>query len=442
MPEPAAPVPVDLVVTADWVVPCDPAMTRIQDGAVAVKDGRIAAVGGASEILDRFAGGERIDLGNQLLMPGLVNSHTHATMSLLRGIGDDLPLQRWLFDVIFPAEAALVKPDAVYHGTLLSVAEMLTGGTTTFCDGYFFEEEAARAVVDAGARAVLGQGILDFPSPDQPEPAKARERAEAFLAAFPRGCDRVRPSLFCHAPYTCSAETLQWVKDLCREHGILFQIHLSETSKEVEDIQAQHGERPAFYLDRLGILDSMTLCAHGVWLDDAEIELLAGRDTAITHCVESTMKLAAGITPVPRMLAAGLTVGLGTDGAASNNDLDLFAEMDKAAKLHKAVSGDPTTAPAEKILAAATAGSARAMGLGAEVGSLEPGKRADLVAVDLDRPHLTPLYDPVSHLVYAVRASDVSRVWVDGKEVVRDSSLLTLEVHECMKRANGLRHTP
>lgn len=430
---------VDLVLAPiAWIVTCDAAMRTIRGGALAIDGGRLVGVGTVEQILSICRGRETMDLSRFLVLPGLVNTHTHGAMSCLRGLGDDLPLERWLHEVIFPAEAAIVDEETVYWGTLLSVVEMLKNGITTFCDGYFFEEAAARAALDGGIRAVLGQGVLDLPSPDQPEPSRSRDRAQAFLRDFPGNRDLVRPSLFCHAPYTCGAETLQWVKSLCREHDLLFQIHLSETASEVAQLKAAHGESPVAFLDRLGVLDGRTLCAHGVWVDPEEIAILAHRGTGISHNVESNMKLASGIAPIPRMLEAGVRVGLGTDGCASNNDLDLFSEMDRTAKVHKAFSRDPTTCPAPRVLQMATRDAAAVVGLGDSVGSLEVGKQADLVAIDLDQPHLTPLYDPVSHLVYAVRGSDVRHVWLDGRMVVKNRTLLNLDERHTMNQVRRL----
>ena len=269
---------VDLLLTnIAWLVPCDEGMQSFRSGALAVDGSELLAVGPADEVQQHFRGRSEMDLSGFLVLPGLINTHTHAAMSCFRGLADDLPLLRWLHEVIFPAEAASVNPEMVYRGTLLSCVEMLKNGITTFCDGYFFEEAAVQAARDCGMRAILGQGVLDFPTPDQPDPSRSRQRVEAFLESFPRNVDRVRPSIFCHTPYTCRPETLQWAKDLCRDHGILFQIHLSETAAEVEQMAAKYGERPAFHLDRLGVLDDHTLCAHAVWLDPGEIALLAAR---------------------------------------------------------------------------------------------------------------------------------------------------------------------
>ncbi len=402
---------------AQWLVTCDHAMRCIRDGAVAIDRGLLVSVDRTATVRSRFRGRREMDLRGHLLMPGLVNAHTHAAMSVFRGLADDLPLDRWLYDVIFPAEAALVGPEMVYWGTMLSCAEMLRNGITTFCDGYFFEERAAQAALDAGMRAILGQGILDFPSPDQPDPSKARDRALRFLSSFPTS-DRIRPSLFCHAPYTCGQDTLQWTKALCRERGILFQIHLSETASEVDTLLGRTGLRPALYLDSLGLFDSGTLCAHGVWLDQEEMTRMAARGTRLVHNPESNMKLASGIAPLPELLACGVCVGLGTDSCASNNDLDLFTEMDRTAKMSKVFRRDPTVASAKEVLAMATREGARAIGWGDAIGSLEVGKLADLIALDLQQPHLTPLYDPISTLVYCAKGSDVRHAWVAGHVVL------------------------
>jgi 5-methylthioadenosine/S-adenosylhomocysteine deaminase len=430
---------VDLLLTnISWLVTCDGEMRRFRSGALAIDGSRLHGVGPTDQVKRQFRGRHEMDLSGFLVLPGLINTHTHAAMTCFRGLADDLPLSRWLYEVIFPAEAASVNPEMVYRGTVLACTEMLKNGVTTFCDGYFFEEAAVRAALDCGMRGILGQGVLDFATPDQPDPTRSRERVEAFLDAFPKSTDRLRPSIFCHAPYTCRAETLQWAKGLSKDHGILFQIHLSETAAEVEEILQKHGERPSFYLDRLGILDAQTLCAHAVWLDPGEIELMAVRQARISHTAESNMKLATGVAPVPRILAAGIKVGLGTDGCASNNNLDLFSEMDKVAKLHKVIHRDPVVCPAPRVLAMATRDGAAVLGWDDQIGSLEVGKRADLIAIDCNQPHLTPLYDPASHLVYAVKGSDVRHVWVNGEQVVRDRQLLKVDEAEAIAAVNAL----
>jgi len=423
---------VDWVLRNAWVIPCDPLLSSIPYGVVAIDGDTIVAVGTAKDVGRRLRGRREMDLSDHLLLPGLINAHTHAAMTCFRGLGDDLPLNQWLQEVIFPTEARWVSSELVYWGTLLAAVEMLAGGVTTVCDGYFFEESAARAALESGIRAVLGQGILDYPTPDQPDPARMRDRADEFLGRFPAGNGRLRPSLFCHAPYTCSPETLQWVKELCRQRGLLFQTHLSETVGEVNDLVQRYGERPVFFLERLGILDSATLCAHGVWLDREEIACLAEHQVGLAHTAESNMKLASGIAPVPSMLEAGLKIGLGTDGCASNNNLDIFAEMDMVAKVHKVFDKSPVSCSAGQVLHMATLQGARALGWDDAIGSLEVGKQADIIAIDTRRPHLTPLYDPISHLVYAVSGADVSHVWVGGRQVVADGRVVTVDTQVVM----------
>jgi 5-methylthioadenosine/S-adenosylhomocysteine deaminase len=427
-----------LLFNIDWLVTCDAEMTRFASGAVAIEGDSLAAVGPSRELLNLFRGRVEADLRGYLLMPGLVNTHTHAAMSIFRGVADDMPLKTWLEEIIFPLENAFINPDSVYLGTLLSAVEMLKSGTTSFCDGYFFEESAARAALNAGIRGIMGQGVLDFPAPDLPDSSKFQSRAEAFLSNFPGDCGRVRPSLFCHAPYTCAPRTLTRIKELCRSHKILFQTHLSETAGEVEEIMNRYGRRPAMLLDSLGVLDELTLCAHGIWLSHDEIHSIARSGASISHCPESAMKLGSGVAPVPEMISLGVKVGLGTDGCASNNDLDLFSEIDFAAKVHKVFKNDPLACPAEQALRMATLGGASVLGLENEIGSIEPGKKADLIALSLNQPHLTPIYDPVSHIVYAARGSDVRFVWVDGQQIVKDGRVLSVDETEVISEATRM----
>jgi 5-methylthioadenosine/S-adenosylhomocysteine deaminase len=424
-----------LLFNIDWLVACDAEMTRLPSGAVAIQGDRLVAVGPSSELLDLYRGSVEVDLSGHLLMPGLVNTHSHAAMSIFRGVADDMPLKNWLEEIIFPLENAFINPDSVYLGTMLSAVEMLRSGTTSFCDGYFFEESAARAALDAGIRGIMGQGILDFPTPDLPDSSKFESRAEAFLSSFPNMNGRVRPSLFCHAPYTCSPRAMIRIKELCRSNKILFQTHLSETAGEVDIIMNRYGRRPAMLLDSLGVLDELTLCAHGIWLSKEEILSFAKSGASISHCPESAMKLGSGVAPIPDMISMGVKVGLGTDGCASNNDLDLFSEMDFAAKIHKVFRNDPLACPAEQVLRMATIGGASVLGLENEVGSLEPGKKADMVALSLNQSHLGPVYDPVSLIVYAARGSDVRYVWVDGRKIVEDGRVLSVNETEIVSEA-------
>jgi 5-methylthioadenosine/S-adenosylhomocysteine deaminase len=416
------------------VVTADPAFSIHRDGLVGVSEGKIARVGPVDPRRGLPRAVETVDAGGGLVLPGLVNTHTHLPMALFRGLADDLPLDRWLNEYIFPAEAQHVDPETVRLAATLSAAELLLSGTTTCCDGYFLENHAAEAISAVGLRAVLGQGVIDFPAPGVPDPARNVAHAAAFVERWQRADSRIRPSIFCHSPYTCSAATLAAAKEVARRHGVLFQIHVAETRAETEQLQADQGLSPVAFLDRLGVLDADTLVVHGVWLDPADIDTLAARGCPVSHNPQSNMKLASGIAPVPQMLAAGICVGLGTDGCASNNDLDLFAEMDTAAKLHKVHTLDPTVIGAEQVLKMATADGARAVGLGREVGSISVGKAADIVVVDTAVPHLSPMYRAASHLVYAAKGGDVRDVMVGGRFVVRDRKLLTVDVEALMDR--------
>ncbi len=410
------------------VLTLEPGAAPLPDGYVAVAGERIAAVG------QRPAGGALPDARaylnarGGLVLPGLVNTHTHAAMVLFRGLADDLPLHDWLQQHIFPAEAAFLSDAAVYAGTLLAAAELILGGVTTVQDSYFYADAARRAFARAGLRAVVAQGVVDFPAPGVPDPADNVRAAADFIAAGEaRPAPGIISTLFCHAPYTCSAATLQAAKDLTRSRGLPFFIHLAETRDEDEQIRRQTGLSPAAHLDSLGLLDDRTVAVHAVWLSDADQDLLAARGVKVSHCPESNLKLAAGVAPVPGLLRRGVAVGLGTDGAASNNNLDLFGEMSLAARLHKVIHADPTLLPARQVVALATREGARVLGLEGAVGTLSPGKLADLIVVDLHQPHLTPLYDPFSHLVYAARAADVRHVMVAGRWLLRDRTLTTLE---------------
>ena len=378
-----------------------------------------------------------IDCSNCLIMPGLVNAHTHAAMSLLRGIADDLPLDQWLNSYIFPSEAKHAGPEFVYLGTCLSAMEMALNGVTTFADGYFHMENAAQAALDVGLRAVVAQGILDVPTPDAPVPGSWRKRADKFLAQCPTD-SLITRALFCHSPYLCSAETLQAARTLSLEHGILLFCHVSETAQEVEEIQRQHGVRPVEHLRRLGILGRDFVAVHAVHVSDTEQEMLAESATGIVHCPESNMKLASGAAPVQDLLAKGITVAIGTDGPASNNNLDLFEEMRSASLLAKLITGDPQALDARTVLRMATIDGARVLGMEDRIGSLEPGKLADLIVINLNRPHLTPLYDPISHLAYAARGTDVRHVMVNGRWVVRDGRITTIDEDNLMARARGM----
>lgn len=424
----------DILIENGLVLTLGPDAAAIPKGFVAVTGQNIAAVGSMDELRDKGTASKVIDASHHLVMPGLVNAHTHAAMTAFRGLADDLPLMTWLNEHIFPAEAAHVGPELVYWGTKLALAEMILSGTTCVVDGYFCENEAARAASEVGIRAVLAQGVIDFPAPGVPDPAKNIEVARAFIERWLGVSELIVPSVFCHAPYTCSPSTLKRAKALAREHGVVFQIHVAETRSEVEQMVSEQGVRPVAFLDRLGLLDEKTLAVHCVHVDLEEVDLLAERGTPVVVCPESHMKLASGLAPLPAMLRAGVKVALGTDGPASNNDLNMFGEMRAAALMHKVAAADPTAMPASQVVRLAVDGGAEALGMGDRIGRLAPGYRADLILLDLDRPNLQPLYRPRSHLVYAATGREVTTVLVDGRILMEDGRLTCLDLEETMTR--------
>ena len=419
----------DLLVLGGMVLTLDDDWREIEDGAIAVRDGQIVDLGLREELQGRCAAKDTLDVSGQLIMPGLVNAHTHAAMTVFRGLADDLPLDVWLKEYIWPAEAQHVNPDMVYWGTQLAVAEMIRSGTVVFADMYFYEDDIGRAARDAGMRVVLGEALLDFPSPNTKTP---RDGLAYVRGSFERwaGDRLVIVGLQPHSTYACSPDLLTQAKQLADEFGTIFLLHVCETAQEVEDVWGKYGRGPVEHLDALGILDCSVVLAHGVHLNDDEIALLAERGVSVAHCPESNMKLAAGVAPVPSLLKAGVNVALGTDGAASNNDLNLWGEMDTAAKLHKVFSGDPTVLPARDVVWMATRGGARALGLEDRLGSLEVGKRADFICVSVDAPHAVPVYDACSHLVYSTHASDVETVVIEGRVVYREGDWKTIDLAE------------
>ncbi|MCA1961921.1 MAG: amidohydrolase [Desulfomonile sp.] len=390
---------------------------------------RLAAVNVPSEF--HPLGARVIDCTGCLIMPGLVNGHIHAAMSLLRGLADDLPLDRWLNEYMFPAEARHAGPEFVYLGTKLSAIEMALNGVTTYADGYFHMEHAAAAAIEVGLRAVVAQGVLDVPTPDAPEAGSWETRVEAFLSAFPSD-SLVSPALFCHSAYLCGPESLRRTQEICRKGGMLLFTHVAETAQEVQEIRARHNEGPVEHLREIGLLGRDLVAVHAVHVTREDIDVLAESGTGVIHCPESNMKLASGAAPVAQMLSLGIPVGIGTDGPASNNNLDLFEEMRSASLMAKLVTGDPEALDAATVLRMATIDGARILGMDHEIGSLEPGKLADVIVVDLKRPHLTPLYDPVSHLVYAARGSDVRHVVVNGVQIVENGRITTVDEEEAM----------
>lgn len=428
------PVKYDLVINNGTAVTVNNRFDIIDHALICVQNGAIEYISSADEGTVLPQALEVVDAGGGIIMPGLVNTHTHLPMTLFRGLADDLPLDTWLNEHMFPAESQFITPENVKWGTLLACLEMLLSGTTTCGDGYFQEDSVAAAVSQTGLRAVLAQGVIDFPAPGVPDPALNVVSASEYVDRWMGRAPTITPSIFCHSPYTCRAETLQAAKAAATEKGVLFQIHVAETEPERKNSLKEHGISPVRYLDNMGILYKDTLAVHAVWTDAEDIRILKKRQVAVSHNVESNMKLGAGIAPVPAFIEAGVTVGLGTDGCASNNDLDLFSEMDSVAKIHKATCFDPTVLDAATVLKMATLDGARAIGLGEVTGSLEPGKQADILVVKTSRPHLVPLYAPPSHIVYTMLGADVETVVVGGKILLKDRRPTTIDTERIMAR--------
>jgi 5-methylthioadenosine/S-adenosylhomocysteine deaminase len=428
---------VSLIITGGTVVTMDPAGRVLSPGALAIDERDIVAVDTPENIAARFSGRESIDGTGQVVMPGLINTHTHAPMVLYRGLADDLALMDWLQKYIFPAEAKTVTPEFVRAGTRLAALEMIQSGTTTYADMYYFEEEIAKVTREAGLRGVLGQTIIEFPVADAKTPAEALARTERFIAEFAQD-DLIVPAIAPHSMYTLDAAALKSVRALADRTGAPVLIHLAETAEEIKTSRAKHKGTPAQYLESIGFWGPRTLAAHGVWLTAADISLLARRHVSVSHNPESNMKLASGAAKVVAMRRAGVVVGLGTDGAASNNDLDMFEAMRQAAFLAKLQTGDPRAVPARTALEMATIEGARALGMASQVGSIEPGKRADVITVAITAARQTPMYDPLSHLVYTTRGDDVRTTIVNGRVLMRDRHVVTLDEGAVLREARAL----
>jgi 5-methylthioadenosine/S-adenosylhomocysteine deaminase len=424
---------IDLLIRNGTVLTEDADGTRIPSGAVAVSGEKIQSLG-PMENYDTMEANHQLDAHGGIIMPGLINTHTHLPMTIFRGLADDLPLDTWLNEHIFPAEQKYIQPDTVKHSTRLACAELLLSGTTTCCDGYFYEDAVAETVSQTGLRAVLAQGVIDFPAPGVTDPSLNIEHATSYIRKWQDRNPLIRPSIFCHSPYTCSPETLKKAKAAADFHKCLFQIHVAETETEWRQIHTEQQTTPVQYLDKLGLLNENTLLVHTIWVNQKDIDIIADRGSAISVTTESEMKLASGISPIPKFLKAKIPVGLGTDGCASNNDLDLFQEMDVTAKLHKVNSMDSSILDAGTVLKMATIEGAKAIGLDREIGSLEAGKQADIIILNTRHPRLIPLYNPISHIVYAMNGSDVRDVIVAGKILLQDRKLLTLELDDILAK--------
>ena len=428
------PVAVSLIITNGIVITVDGNRRIVNPGAVAIDGANIVAVDTPAAIASRYQARETIDASGKVVMPGLINTHTHAAMVMFRGLGNDLNLMDWLQKYIFPAEAKTVSPDFVRVGTRLALLEMIESGTTTFADMYYFEEEVGRVAKAAGVRGVLGQTVIEFPVPDAKTPADALKRAEAFAKEFAND-ELITPSLAPHSVYTLDARTLADTSALAKRLNMPIQIHLAETSAEAGMSQDRHKMRPVAILDSLQFWAPITIGAHGVWINPEEIALLRQRNVGISNNPESNMKLSSGTAPVVAYRQAGVNVGIGTDGAASNNDLDMFEAMRQAAFQQKLVTMDPTAISAPEALEMATIGGARVLGQQARIGSIEAGKRADLIVVGMSKPRQQPLFDPVAQIVYASRGDDVETTIVNGRVLMRDRKVLTLDAARVLSEA-------
>jgi 5-methylthioadenosine/S-adenosylhomocysteine deaminase len=416
----------DSLVVGGTILTMEPGSEPIPDGAIAIADGRIAAVGLAEDLLEHAPTGQVVNAGGCLIMPGLVNTHSHLAMTLLRGLADDLPLMDWLENHIWPAEKTHMNREAVRLGTELAVAEQLLAGVTTTTDMYFFGNEVAAVLAEAGMRGVVAESLIDFATPRCATPEEMMEKQRELVLEY-QDHPLVTGSIAAHSPYSVNANNLVKEAELAEELGVSFQIHLSETRWEVEKLMEEKGRSPVAYLADLGVLSERTIAAHCVHVSPDDIETLVDFEVGVAHNPVSNLKLASGVAPVPTMVEAGVKLGLGTDGAASNNTLDLLRDMQLASLLHKGVFGDPTALPARSMIEMATIGGARVLGLDTEIGTLTEGKQADMVCFSVDEPHATPIFDPWSHLVYSARSSDVKHVLIRGKLVVGNRSLNTMD---------------
>ncbi len=424
----------DIIIEGGVLISMVDGQSPIDPVRIWVKGDRVSLIEKADNKSEYHGHAEIIDAKNSIIMPGLVNAHSHTAMTLFRGLADDLPLKEWLFEKIFPAESKHLRPETVYWGSLLGCLEMIASGTTSVIDGYFFQDETVRAIHKSGLRGLIAQGVIDFPAPGVPNPEDNLVVAEEFIKRWLGYSDLIKPGMFCHSPLTCSDKTLKRAMGISRGFSLPLQIHLAETSEEVSEIVTRTGDRPVHYLDRLGIMDESLIAAHAIHLSDEEMERLAKRGVKVVHVPESNMKLSSGVARVSEMVRLGLTVGLGTDGCASNNNLDLFQEMDSAAKLGKVSTLDPVNMDAITVLKMVTSWGASLLGLQKEIGTLEVDKKADIIVVDLKSPHLVPLYNPLSAIVYSASGADVKDVIVNGRILLKDRKFLTLDPDEIMER--------
>lgn len=436
---------VDLMIHARWIIPVDADNRILEHHTIVVDGGKILDCLPQAQAMTSFQASQQTHLNDHVLIPGLVNAHGHAAMSLFRGIADDLPLQTWLESHIWPLESQWISEDFVYQGTQLAIAEMLRSGTTCFADMYFFPESSAQAASDAGMRVQLATPIIDFPTPWASTTDEAIRKTTALHDNW-RNSTLVSVAFGPHAPYTVSDEPIKRIATLAEELDVPIHMHIHETQQEVDDAITATGMRPLERLDRLGLLSPRLLCVHGTALNEDDIERLQLSGSSVVHCPESNLKLASGFCPVHQLQQQGINVALGTDGAASNNDLDMFGELSTAAMLAKAVAKDAAALPATEALRMATINGARAMGMDQDIGSLEAGKLADIVAVRMDELNSLPLYNPVSQLVYSTRSDQVSHVWIGGRAIINDSKFTSLNISKITEQTKDwqsrLSNTP
>jgi len=427
----------DIIVEGSYVVTMDENQSVIKDGAVAIKDGLIIALAPTADINSRYTAAEHIKGDNRIVMPGLVNGHSHAAMTLLRGVADDMALMEWLNNYIFPAEVEFVDPDFVRIGTVLACWEMIRGGTTTFVDMYYFPDIVAEVVESCGMRAMVSATVIDQRSPDAENASDSIRKGLEFIGRWKDKNSRITPIFGPHAKYTLNAAQLKATRAAADEAGVAISIHMSESPFELQYSKDTFGMTSIEFFESIGFLDGPTIAAHVVWPTEAEIPVLAERRVGVIHNPSSNMKIASGVSPVTEMLRAGVLVGLGTDGAASNNDQDLLGEMRSAALLAKGISGNASSCNARQSIEMATINGARALGLGDQIGSIEVGKCADLIAIDLDALNTQPVYDPVAQIVYAASSRQVSHVWIDGKLQLQDFELCHLDSEQIIANANA-----
>ncbi len=415
-----------MIIYGAYVVTMDAGFSMIENGAVVIKDGAIEAVGETREILDAWSAPRLIDGAKKLLMPGLINAHTHSPMTIFRGFADDMPLKEWLYDHIFPLEARFTNVQNVRLGTRLAVAEMLKSGTTTFNDMYYHIDEMAEVVEKSGMRAVLSESLIDFPAPNSSTPDHSLRFTEKMIQAY-QGHPLITIGMAVHSIYSADPLVYRKARDMSDKYGLPFNTHLAETRWEFDLIMEKYGLTPTGFLENMGVMGENMIVAHAVHLTDADMELLAKRGVGVAHNPQCNMKLANGVAPIPQLLDLGVKVGIGTDGVASNNDLDLFDEMRTCALSHKLSHNNPAVMDARSVLEAATIGGARLLGMERKIGSIEPGKRADMIMIDLNQPHAHPMYNVYSLIIYSLKGSDVDTVIVDGQVLMAGKNLLGVD---------------